>query len=60
MSIFGQDGATRRWVRHQSNWFRRDDPRIHWLDVTRESQDRALDLLRRFLQPSFPADSVVQ
>jgi tRNA dimethylallyltransferase len=25
--------ATRRFVRHQANWFRQDDPRIQWFDV---------------------------
>jgi tRNA dimethylallyltransferase len=25
--------ATRRFVRHQANWFRQDDPRIRWFDV---------------------------
>ena len=25
--------ATRRFVRHQANWFREDDPRIQWFDV---------------------------
>lgn len=25
---------TRRFVRHQANWFKRNDPRIHWFDVT--------------------------
>jgi tRNA dimethylallyltransferase len=26
--------ATRRFVRHQGNWFGADDPRIHWFDVS--------------------------
>jgi tRNA dimethylallyltransferase len=25
---------THRLTRHQRNWFRRDDPRIHWMDVS--------------------------
>jgi tRNA dimethylallyltransferase len=25
--------ATRRFVRHQANWFRQDDARIRWFDV---------------------------
>ncbi|HIQ01643.1 MAG TPA: tRNA (adenosine(37)-N6)-dimethylallyltransferase MiaA [Anaerolineales bacterium] len=27
--------ATRRFIRHQYNWFRLSDPRIHWFDVDR-------------------------
>jgi tRNA dimethylallyltransferase len=29
---------TRRFVRHQSNWFKRDDPAIHWFDATHATQ----------------------
>jgi tRNA dimethylallyltransferase len=37
--------ATRRFVRRQRSWFRRD-PRIHWLDAAAAGLiDRALDLL---------------
>lgn len=25
--------ATRRFIRHQYNWFRLNDPRIHWFDI---------------------------
>jgi tRNA dimethylallyltransferase len=41
--------ATRRFVRHQDNWFRRDDPRIHWLAAHPDPYPSALDLVRRFL-----------
>ncbi|MBK9053388.1 MAG: tRNA (adenosine(37)-N6)-dimethylallyltransferase MiaA [Chloroflexi bacterium] len=27
---------THRFVRHQNNWFKPDDPRIHWLDIEKE------------------------
>lgn len=27
---------THRFVRHQNNWFKRDDPRIHWLDIEKD------------------------
>jgi tRNA dimethylallyltransferase len=50
--------ATRRFVRHQSNWFRRDDPRIHWLDASQNVEDVALELIRCFLSSS--GDVVVQ
>ena len=41
--------ATRRFVRHQSNWFRGDDPRIVWLDVTDDPYPQAVALVRAFL-----------
>ncbi|HSR30730.1 MAG TPA: tRNA (adenosine(37)-N6)-dimethylallyltransferase MiaA [Anaerolineae bacterium] len=43
--------ATRRFVRHQSNWFRADDTRIHWLKATDGSYEVALELVQRFLAP---------
>jgi tRNA dimethylallyltransferase len=41
--------VTRRFVRQQGNWFRKDDTRIHWLDGTDDAHATALDLVRRFL-----------
>jgi len=38
--------ATRRYVRRQRAWFRRD-PRVTWLDSRTETVERALALLRR-------------
>jgi len=38
--------ATRRFVRHQANWFQPDDPRIHWLDATADPFEPALRLVR--------------
>jgi tRNA dimethylallyltransferase len=32
---------TRRFVRHQSNWFKRNDPKIHWFDATGLAQAAA-------------------
>ena len=29
---------TRRFVRQQYNWFRLDDPRIHWFEVSEGSE----------------------
>jgi tRNA dimethylallyltransferase len=38
---------TRRFVRAQDNWFRRDDPDIHWYDVERlEVEQLAVDVKR--------------
>ncbi|MGQ9599663.1 MAG: tRNA (adenosine(37)-N6)-dimethylallyltransferase MiaA [Anaerolineae bacterium] len=42
--------ASRRFVRQQSTWFRRDDPRIHWLDATSDPYPTAWDLVNRFLR----------
>jgi tRNA dimethylallyltransferase len=30
---------TRKFIRHQSNWFRLTDPRIHWFDLSKEGYD---------------------
>lgn len=32
--------VTRRYVRHQYNWFRLDDPRIRWVDISKEGAER--------------------
>jgi tRNA dimethylallyltransferase len=44
--------ATRRFVRHQANWFRADDPRIHWLDALPGPHAAALELVQAFLASS--------
>ncbi len=41
---------TRRFVRQQYNWFRLDDPAIHWLDASDDPAPRAIDLLQTFLR----------
>lgn len=39
--------ATHRFIRQQYNWFRLDDPRIHWIDVSQSSPGlRALALVK--------------
>ena len=42
--------ATRRFVRHQDNWFRRDDPRIHWFAAQPDPYAGILELARGFLR----------
>ena len=37
--------ATRRFIRHQYNWFRLNDPAIHWFDVTKTTVEE----IRRFV-----------
>ena len=45
--------ATRRFVRHQANWFRPGDARIHWLEAAQvtgpDPRQAALELVRPFL-----------
>jgi tRNA dimethylallyltransferase len=46
---------TRRFVRHQSNWFRRDDPAITWLDLDEVEFDAILSTVRGWLDIPGPA-----
>jgi tRNA dimethylallyltransferase len=41
---------THRFVRHQYNWFRLKDPKIHWFDVTEHEREEILDFVRQWLQ----------
>jgi tRNA dimethylallyltransferase len=44
--------ATRRFVRHQGNWFGDDDPRIHWFDASEgDPYPAVLRLVRGCLAP---------
>jgi tRNA dimethylallyltransferase len=52
--------VTRRFVRQQSNWFRNDDARIHWLEGMGDAYAAALDLVQRFLAPRPGSGHVVQ
>ncbi len=40
---------TRRFIRHQYNWFRLADKRIRWFDASLPPRDSALELIRAFL-----------
>ena len=42
--------ATRRFVRQQANWFRQDDPRIHWFEAAPDPYPAVLRLVRNFLE----------
>ncbi len=47
--------ATRRYVRHQYNWFRLKDPRIHWVDVSQpQAAARVEALVEAFLTGRVP------
>lgn len=41
---------THRFARQQENWFRRDDPKIHWIPRGPAAYDEACRLVRRFLE----------
>ncbi len=58
--VAGIKRATRRFVRHQSNWFRRDDPRIHWVHAEHDPYPRTLARLHSFLVASAPKPSVIE
>ena len=38
--------ATNRLIRHQNNWFKRDDPRIQWFDVTEATGNQANSIIK--------------
>ncbi len=40
---------TRRFVHHQYSWFRLDDPRTHWFDISQTPFEALRDLLTQFL-----------
>lgn len=44
---------TRRFVRQQYNWFRLDDPRIQWFDVS-EGVEKAYDRIKPFVESHLP------
>ncbi|MFN2227789.1 MAG: tRNA (adenosine(37)-N6)-dimethylallyltransferase MiaA [Anaerolineae bacterium] len=41
--------ATRRFVRHQANWFRHDDARIHWFEAADDPYPAVLAAVRDLL-----------
>jgi tRNA dimethylallyltransferase len=44
--------ATRRFVRHQANWFRLDDPRVRWFEAVPDPCSEILDLVSEFANPA--------
>jgi tRNA dimethylallyltransferase len=40
---------TRKYVRQQANWFREDDPEIHWFSCTADPTSEIIDEIRQFL-----------
>jgi tRNA dimethylallyltransferase len=43
---------TRRYVRQQSNWFRKEDQQIHWFDVKEGMEDDICVLIKNWLASS--------
>jgi tRNA A37 N6-isopentenylltransferase MiaA len=37
--------ATNRLIRQQSNWFKQDDARINWFDMTDDAQETSKSVL---------------
>lgn len=51
--------ATRRFIRHQYNWFRLTDPAIHWFDVTTTKAETLEAFIREWLGTlSCPSNSI--
>ncbi len=48
---------TRRFVHHQYSWFRLDDPRLHWFDVSQTSFEGPRSLLAQFLHAGGSPDA---
>ena len=42
--------ATRRFIRHQYNWFRLDDPAIRWFDVAQTTEEEIEAVVREWLE----------
>jgi len=42
--------ATRRFIRHQYNWFRLNDPTIRWFDVTETTAEEIEAVVREWLE----------
>ncbi len=41
--------ATRIFVRRQANWFKPDDPDIHWFHAGPDTLDEMIGVIREFL-----------
>jgi len=41
--------ATRRFIRHQYNWFRLDDPRIRWFDAAQTTSEEIAEVIGPWL-----------
>jgi len=58
-AIASMKTETHRFVRHQNNWFKPDDPRIHWLNTDAAVASRAALLVEGFLAARQPLEKVV-
>ncbi len=37
---------TRKYVRRQANWFKKDDPRIQWFDMNPDTQEKIIEYIK--------------
>jgi tRNA dimethylallyltransferase len=51
-AVAGMRRKTRQLIRHQHNWFKREDARIHWLEANLQAESQALAALKDWLPPS--------
>ena len=42
--------STRVFVRRQANWFKKEDPQIHWFDPRQEPPDRLISIIKTYLE----------
>jgi tRNA dimethylallyltransferase len=47
--------ATRQLVRRQANWFKADDPRIHWVEARPGVVDKIIPFIQSWLEESKPS-----
>ena len=51
-AVTGIKNETHRFARQQYNWFRREDERIHWFDVCRQTDTAIVELVSKFTAES--------
>jgi tRNA dimethylallyltransferase len=52
--------STRQFVRRQANWFKEDDPTIHWFDAGTVTVEKLIDLIRcdqNWIRPAEGSDA---
>ncbi|HWS24676.1 MAG TPA: tRNA (adenosine(37)-N6)-dimethylallyltransferase MiaA [Anaerolineales bacterium] len=42
--------STRIFVRRQANWFKKEDPQIHWFDPRQQPPDRLIAIIKTYLE----------
>ena len=57
-AIEGIQRATRVFVRRQANWFKPDDPNIHWFEAGPDIVKEMETTIRNWLKRHFPAQYI--